>query len=190
MATSPLVFGPVAAVPPTPARLPAEPVVIDDPPLTDEPEELAVPALLVPGDGGTATLAELPAPLGSLPELLRPPTLAGPDGTPLTADVPAPAEPAFGEPTALPVPADGPLAAPPALPPVPPPVPWANELAEAARIAIATIEAVADILLIWKSPFRDSTAARVAGSAPERFPPTAIEPAQEVGIDRAQTDRL
>src|SRR5213078_4744103 len=63
----------------------AEPVVAGD------PDELAVPALLVPG-GGEAILAELPAPLGSLPELLRPPTLAGPDGTPLTPAVPAPPE--------------------------------------------------------------------------------------------------
>ena len=92
----------------------AEPVVAGD------PDELAVPALLVPG-GGEAILAELPAPLGSLPELLRPPTLAGPDGTPLTPAVPAPGEPAFGEPAALPVPAEGPLAAPPAL--LPPPLP-------------------------------------------------------------------
>jgi hypothetical protein len=87
----------------------AEPVVADD------PDELAVPALLVPGGGGETFFAELPAPLGSLPELLRPPTLAGPDGTPLMPAVPAPGEPAFGEPTALPVPAEGPLAAPPAL---------------------------------------------------------------------------
>jgi len=92
----------------------AEPVVAGD------PDELAVPALLVPG-GGEAILAELPAPLGSLPELLRPPTLAGPDGTPLTPAVPAPGEPAFGEPAALPVPAEGPLAALPAL--LPPPLP-------------------------------------------------------------------
>ena len=118
-ATSPLCDGPVAAVPPGAAR--AEPVVIDDPVVADDPEELAVPALLVPG-GGETTLAELPAPLGSLPELLRPPALAGPDGTPLTPAVPAPAEPAFGEPAALPEPADGPLAAPPALPPPPPPL--------------------------------------------------------------------
>jgi hypothetical protein len=91
----------------------AEPIVADD------PDELAVPALLVPG-GGEAVFAELPAPLGSLPELLRPPTLAGPDGTPLMPAVPVPGEPAFGEPAALPVPAEDPLAAPPALlPPLP-----------------------------------------------------------------------
>jgi hypothetical protein len=54
------------------------------------PDELAVPAVLVPGGGGAATFAEFPAPLGSLPELLRPPTLAGPDGTPLTPAVPLP----------------------------------------------------------------------------------------------------
>jgi hypothetical protein len=93
----------------------------DDPVVADDPEELAVPKLLVPG--GVATFAELPAPLGSLPELLRPPALAGPDGTPLTPAVPAPADPAFGEPAALPLPADGPLAAPPALPPLLPPPP-------------------------------------------------------------------
>src|SRR5512132_1980376 len=43
----------------------AEPIVADD------PDELAVPALLVPGGGGEAVFAELPAPLGSLPELLK-----------------------------------------------------------------------------------------------------------------------
>src|ERR1700681_4331531 len=117
-ATSPLCDGPVAAV--APGAAPTEPVLIDDPVVADDPEGLAVPALLVPG-GGEATLAELPAPLGSLPELLRPPALAGPDGTPLTPAVPAPGEPAFGEPTALPVPAEGPLEAPPAL--LPPPLP-------------------------------------------------------------------
>ena len=97
----------------------AEPVVMDD----GNPDELAVPALLVPGGGGEASFAELPAPLGSLPELLRPPALAGPDGTPLTPAVPAPAEPALGEPAALPLPVDGPLAASPALPPAAPPPP-------------------------------------------------------------------
>jgi hypothetical protein len=40
--------------------------------------------------GRVAIFAELPAPLGSLPELLRPAALAGPDGTPLTPCVPAP----------------------------------------------------------------------------------------------------
>jgi hypothetical protein len=44
-------------------------------------------------------------PLGSLTELLTPPTLPGPGGMPLTPVVPAPAEPAFGVPTALPDPA-------------------------------------------------------------------------------------
>jgi len=105
-------IGPVAAVPPPAARPPAEPVVIDD------PDELAVPRLLVPGGVCETTFPGLPAPLGSLTELFRPPALAGPDGTPLTPAVPAPAEPAFGEPAALPVPGDGPLAAPPA-PPLP-----------------------------------------------------------------------
>ena len=113
IAASPFVFGPVTVVPPG-ADL-AKPVVT----VADEPDELAVPALLVPGGDGEPNFAELPAPLGSLPELLRPPTLAGPDGTPLTPDVPAPAEPAAGETAALPEPADGPLAAPPALPPPP-----------------------------------------------------------------------
>src|ERR1700704_750141 len=98
----------------------AEPVVTPEP----GPDELEVPALLVPGGGGVAILDELPAPLGSLPELFSPPEFAGPLGTPLTPAVPAPADPALGEPTALPVPDDGPLAAPPAEPPAddaPPP---------------------------------------------------------------------
>ncbi len=124
----------------------AEPVVAGD------PDELAVPALLVPG-GGEAILAELPAPLGSLPELLRPPTLAGPDGTPLTPAVPAPGEPAFGEPAALPVPAEGPLAAPPAL--LPPPLPlWANEMTGETSSAIATMDVVTDVLVIPNLPLR------------------------------------
>jgi hypothetical protein len=117
MAASPLVCGPVTVVP-AGADL-AEPVVTPAPEFAAAPYELAVPALLVPG--GVASFDELPAPLGSLPELFRPPALAGPDGTPLTPAVPAPAEPALGEPAALPLPADGPLAAPPALPPPPPP---------------------------------------------------------------------
>src|SRR3954470_15935428 len=118
-----------------PPRLPALPVVTErlapgaDAPVADEPVEFAVPNLLVPGASGT--FAEFPAPLGSLPELFRPPTLAGPDGTPLMPAVPAPAEPALGDPTALPVPAVAPLAAPaadapPAEPPPAPPLPCAN----------------------------------------------------------------
>jgi hypothetical protein len=103
IATSGLTDGSVAEVPPA-AGL-ADPVVMEDPVVAGDPDELAVPA-----------------PLGSLPELLSPPAFAGPDGTPLTPAVPAPAEPALGEPAALPVPADGPLAAPPA-PPAPPPPP-------------------------------------------------------------------
>src|SRR5450631_3573970 len=120
---------PVAA----PVRSAALPVVVVDPPepvlaLPVEPEEFAVPKLFVPGAVGT--FAELPAPLGSLPELLSPPAFPGPLGTPLTPAVPAPAEPALGDPTALPVPAEGPLAAPPAdpppaEPPPPPPPLWA-----------------------------------------------------------------
>jgi hypothetical protein len=73
------------------------------------------PVGLVLGGGGGATLAALPMPLGSLTELLLPPTLPGPAGTPLTPVVPAPAEPAFGVPTALPDPAGAPVL-------------WANEL--------------------------------------------------------------
>src|SRR3977135_1358070 len=113
-AASSLVNGSVAEAPPVSDR--AEPVVVDDPTVPGRPDELAVAALLVPG--GEATFAELPAPLGSLPELLRPPALAGPDGTPLMPAVPAPGEPALGEPAALPLPAEGPLAAPPAPPPL------------------------------------------------------------------------
>ena len=45
----------------------------------------------------------------------------------------------------LPLPADGPLAAPPAL--------CANEPTELTRIATATMDAVANILVICKSPF-------------------------------------
>jgi hypothetical protein len=117
IAASPVVDGPVMEVPPGAVR--AEPVVTPVRAFAAAPDEFAVPALLVPG---AASFAELPAPLGSLPELLRPPTLAGPDGTPLTPAVPAPVAPAFGEPTALPLPAEGPLAAPAPEPPALPPL--------------------------------------------------------------------
>src|SRR5690242_5519348 len=115
--------------------LPADPVVTPGPLFKGKPEDWAVPALLVPGGGGEASLAELPAPLGSWPALFSPPTLAAPDGKPLTLDVPAPAEPALGVPTALPVPADEPLEAPPALPLPPlPPALCANEITGEVRI--------------------------------------------------------
>ena len=96
------------------------------------PEELAVPRALVPGAVGT--FCELPAPLGSFPELFRPAGFAGPLGTPLTAAVPAPAAP--GEPTAELVPLDGPLAAPPVEPPPLDPLPpdWARMGSGAANI--------------------------------------------------------
>jgi hypothetical protein len=139
ISASPGIEGPGETVPsirpllPPWLLLPAIPVVIDPlaavaPP--GDPDEFAVPNVLVPGAVGN--FVELPAPLGSLPELLSPPALAGPDGTPLTPCVPAPADPAFGDPTALLLPAIGPLAAPPAeAPPVDPPLPplplWAKE---------------------------------------------------------------
>jgi hypothetical protein len=113
-----------------------------------EPEEFAVPAVFVPGIVGT--IAELPTPLGSLPELLSPPALAGPFGTPLTAAVPAPAAPALGVPTELAVPVVGPLAAPVAAPPAevppvdappadppPPPAPLPPLCAKAASVPIS-----------------------------------------------------
>jgi hypothetical protein len=71
----------------------AGPVVMDDPVVANDPDELAVvPALLVPSSSGKAALTELCAPLGALPELLRPPALAGADGTlpKPAADGPAP----------------------------------------------------------------------------------------------------
>jgi hypothetical protein len=95
------------------------------PEVAPEPVDCAVPELLVPG--AVESLAELPAPLGSLPELFKPPWFAGPGGTPLTADGPAPAEPAAGlllpadVPPAVPPALAPPALAPPALPPVPPP---------------------------------------------------------------------
>ena len=61
IATSGLTDGSVAEVP-SAAGL-ADPVVMEDPVVAGNPDELAVPALLVPGAGGAATFAELPAPL-------------------------------------------------------------------------------------------------------------------------------
>jgi hypothetical protein len=150
-AASPVLDGPVIEVPPTGRddELP------DTAPVVTEPVELAVPALLVPG--GDAVFEALPAPLGSLSELLRPPALAGPEGTPLTPDVPAPAAPALGEPTALVLPAVGPLAGPappvPLAPPAPPPVLCANELSGDSASRIAAIVARLEIAVIENLPF-------------------------------------
>src|ERR1700729_4465128 len=103
-----------------PAGLPEVPTVCDPigaPPALDvDPDELAVPAELVPGTFGRA----LPAPLGLLPGLLMPPALAGP-GAPsaeLAPAEPAPCAPAGDEaaPAAAP-PDDAPPADPPPAPP-------------------------------------------------------------------------
>jgi hypothetical protein len=149
-----LAFGPVTVVPPG-ADL-AEPVVTPVPVFAPDPDELAVPALLVPGGGGVASLDELPAPLGSLPELFSPPEFAGPDGTPLTPDVPAPAD----------------LAPPPLPPPLPPPPLCAWAIMGRAKIAIAVIAAVTDVLVIGHLglPFNH----RARCWFPERFPHPAI----------------
>jgi hypothetical protein len=118
--TVPSIRPPVAP----PAGLPAVPTVVEPagalPPPDVDPDELAVPAAFVPGVFDA--LPAFPAPLGSLPELLRPPTLPGPV-TPLTAAVPAPAEPAFGAAPAVPLPEAPPADPPPADPPPPPPPP-------------------------------------------------------------------
>jgi hypothetical protein len=110
-----------------PADLP-EPVVTPLPVLTPLPDDCAVPEELVPGAedvapgaDGDACLEAFPAPLGSSLALLSPPGAAGPEGTPLTPCEPAPADPALGEPAALP------LALPPDDPPEDPPELWAWE---------------------------------------------------------------
>ena len=89
------------------------------------------------GGGSGATLEALPMPLGSLTELLPPPTLPGPVGMPLVAAVPAPAEPAAGEPAALP----DPLA------------PWANELIGAINVVMTARTMVVEAFDIGCSPY-------------------------------------
>jgi hypothetical protein len=110
--TSSFVCGPVTVVPDL-----AEPVVTPLPVLAPLPDDCAVPAVFVPGEGGDARLTEFAWPLGSSPALFSPPGAAGPGGVPLTPCEPAPAEPALGEPAALPLllPADDPPADPPEL---------------------------------------------------------------------------
>jgi hypothetical protein len=94
------------------------------------------PVGLVLGGAGGGTLAALPMPLGSLTELLTPPTLPGPDGMPLTPVVPAPAEPALGVPTVLPDPAA-----------VPPDAPafCANELKDPIKVAATASARVVEV---------------------------------------------
>jgi hypothetical protein len=168
---------------PDPADLP-EPVVTPLSVLTPRPDDWAVPAVLVPGAGGDASLDGFCAPLGSSPELFNPPGLAGPDGTPVTLCVPAPAEPAFGEPAAVLLLAEGPLAAPPALaPPVlaPPPVPpllppplWASDMAGDIRIVIAATAAAAHASFIGNLLF-ESNGGALPLFLPERFPRQIIQ---------------
>jgi hypothetical protein len=154
IAASPGIDGPGVTVPSirpplAPARLPPTPTVPGD------PVEFAVPSVLVPG---ALALAELPAPLGSLTELFEPPTLPGPGGTPLTAAVPVSADPAFGAPTAVPVP-PAPLVTPPAdapaePPPAPPPAPPLCANAVNGQSTAATINTRAkrsDILIVLRS---------------------------------------
>src|SRR6202165_2393824 len=94
ISASPGIDGPGVTVPsirpPFPILLLAVPVVLVPlaPPVAapGDPDEFAIPEVFVPGAVGA--FAELPAPLGSLPELLSPPALAGPLGTPLTPAVP------------------------------------------------------------------------------------------------------
>jgi hypothetical protein len=113
---STVLFSSVISVSTSFADLP-DPVVTPLPVLTPPPDDCAVPAVLVPGAGGDARLDAFAAPLGSSPALLSPPGAAGPGGTPLMPCDPAPAEPALGEPAALPLllPADDPPADPPEL---------------------------------------------------------------------------
>jgi hypothetical protein len=145
------------------------PDVEADPP-DGEPVELAVPALFVPG--GETDFEALPAPLGSLIELLRPPALAGPDGTPLVADVPAPAEPALGEPAAEPVPAEAPLAAPPALAP---PALCADALTGNIRTAAATSMACIESLVIEISLSISTIIAGVSSPRWNKFRPLRLQ---------------
>jgi hypothetical protein len=130
-----------------------------DPVVTPPPDDCAVPALLVPGAGGEASLDAFPAPLGSSPALFAPPGLAGPGGTPLMPEVPAPAEPALGEPAALPL-----------LPDDAPPAPCANEAAGDIRTAIAIIAEV----IFMEISFAESTTAPCPCSWAEQSPPWII----------------
>jgi hypothetical protein len=161
ISTSPGIEGPGVTVPSI--RLPPIPVV-DPPTALGDPVALAVPNVLVPG--GVGTFWALPAPLGSFAELLRPPALAGPLGTPLTAAVPAPGAPALGVPTALPLPMLGPLAAPvvdvppPEVPPAdPPPLLCASASVPVSDKAVAVANAIT-VVLMWYPSLREGTTTR------------------------------
>jgi hypothetical protein len=166
IAASPLLCGPVISVP-DPADLP-EPVVTPLPVLTPAPDDCAVPEVLVPGAGGDARLDAFAAPLGSSPALLSPPRAAGPGGTPLMPCEPAPAEPALGEPAALPLllPANDPPADPPEL--------WAKEATGNTSIVIAATAAAADASFIGNLLFEATTAPQPL-FLPERFPCRIID---------------
>jgi hypothetical protein len=161
IAASPLRCGPVTVAPD--AGDLAEPVVTPLPVLTPEPDDCAVPAALVPGVVGDARLDAFPAPLGSSPALFNPPGAAGPGGTQVTLCEPAPAEPALGEPAALPLLllADE--------PPADPPVLCANEMAGDIRIVIAATAAAAEANFIGNLLFGATTGPRRL-FLPERFP--------------------
>jgi hypothetical protein len=172
IAASPLRWGPVISVRDPPDL--ADPVVTPLPVFALLPDDCAVPEELVPGVCGDAWRDALPAPLGSSLEFFNPPGAAGPGGTPLMPCDPAPAEPALGEPAALPLvlPADDP----PADPPADPPELWASEAAGNARSAIAVM---VDVSFIENLLF-DVTTPHRALFLPERFPRRIIDlhPAQ------------
>jgi hypothetical protein len=153
------------------AREPATVVVVplDTDPVEDPaPLEFAVPAELVPGGVGDATFEALPAPLGSLTALFKPPALPGPEGTPLIAEFPAPAEPALGEPAALPVPAVAPLAAPPALPPLTP-APCANAPSGDIKSPITASAAGVENLVMEKLLSNETTASAASSASWNEF---------------------
>jgi hypothetical protein len=159
---STVLFSSVISVSTSFADLP-EPVVTPLPVLRPPPDDCAVPAALVPGAGGGASLEEFAALLGSAPALFNPPGLAGGlaglGGTPVTPCAPAPAAPALGEPAALPL----------LLPADEPPALWPNDATGDIRIAIAATAVVAEAIFIANLLFRTTTAPRPL-FLPERFP--------------------
>jgi hypothetical protein len=101
-------------------------------------------------------LGLFPLPLGLLPELFNPAALAGPGGTPLTPVVPAPADPARGEPAALVDPVDEFAAPPPDELPLlpPPPPPPCTKATDEARV---NVTASATVLFILTSTYEASS---------------------------------